>query len=101
MRGLPGIFWIWFGCALGDKHEDVHEDGHGVTYAKDLAHLDKIENIKSIPLYANLKETDIQPDSAGKYSLTNNAIPTALPVGLDFQLLSVNGGKFFAVFRIN
>ena len=101
MRGSLGIFTIWFGCALASGHNDVNEDGNGVTYAENIAHLHDIKDIKSIPLYANLKELNIQPDSAGKYSLTDNAIP-ALPVDLDFQLLSVNAGMFkiCIVFRV-
>ena len=68
----------------------------GLTLADDLvtdvSELGGVSNIKRIPLYANLQAIGIDPDVSGEvYSMKGDGIPP-LPVGLDFQLLSVNGG---------
>ena len=79
MSRLPVIFWIWFGYI------------HAVI---DISELDNQEHIRRIPLYANLKEHGLNPDGLDQeYTLEGDGVP-ALPVGLDFQLLSVNGGTF-------
>ena len=79
MSRLPVIFWIWFGYI------------HAVI---DISELDNQEHIRRIPLYANLKEHGLDPDGLDQeYTLEGDGVP-ALPVGLDFQLLSVNGGTF-------
>ena len=79
MSRLPVIFWIWFGNI------------HAVI---DISELDNQEHIRRIPLYANLKELDLNPDGLDQeYTLEGDGVPP-LPVGLDFQLLSVNGGTF-------
>ena len=78
MRGLPVTFWIWLGY--------IHVDAELVD-----AELDDTD-IRRIPLYANLKEIGINPDLNNEvYTLEGDGIPP-LPVGLDFQILSVNGG---------
>ena len=60
----------------------------------EISKLGDVEHIKSIPLYANLIESGLKPDGQdGQYSMTGDGIP-ALPVGLDFQLLSINGGRY-------
>ena len=60
----------------------------------DISQLASVPHIKSIPLYDNLKEEGIEPDGRdGQYSLTREGMK-ALPVGLDFQLLSVNAGMY-------
>ena len=61
----------------------------------DISQLASVPHIKSIPLYDNLKEEGIQPEGGedGRYSLTGEGMK-ALPVGLDFQLLSVNAGMY-------
>ena len=80
MRGSPLTFWIWLGLTLADDH------------ATDVLKLGEVPNIKRIPLYANLQAIGIDPDVSGEvYSMKGDGIPP-LPVGLDFQLLSVNGG---------
>ena len=81
MRGLPVTFWIWLGY--------IHVDAELVD-----AELDDTD-IRRIPLYANLKEIGINPDLNNEvYTLEGDGIPP-LPVGLDFQILSVNAGMFF------
>ena len=59
----------------------------------DIGQLQKVPHIKSIPLYENLIENDIMPDENQRFSMTEDSI-TPLPVGLDFQLLSVNSGMY-------
>ena len=61
----------------------------------DICQLASVPHIKSIPLYDNLKEEGIKPEGGedGRYSLTGEGMK-ALPVGLDFQLLSVNAGMY-------
>ena len=90
MRGLPEIpvFWIWF-CSIGRivQGELVND------YVNDVLELENVPHLKSIPLYSNLQEKNIMPDSNGRYILPNDRI-SALPVGLDFQLLSVNSGMY-------
>ena len=91
MSGLPEIpvFWIWF-CSIGcfiAQGELVND------YVNDVLELENVPHLKSIPLYANLQEKNIMPDSNGRYILPNDRI-SALPVGLDFQLLSVNSGMY-------
>ena len=64
----------------------------------DLGKLASVERIRSIPLFENLKADGIQPDGDEQFSMDENGIVqnggSALPVGLDFQLLSVNSGMF-------
>ena len=60
----------------------------------DISQLASVPHIKSIPLYENLQEEQIEPEQPdGRYSLTGEGMKP-LPVGLDFQLLSVNGGMY-------
>ena len=83
MRGLPVTFWIWF--------SNMHVDGE--QHVEDISELDEntLTNIRRIPLYANLKEIEINPDLNEVYTMEGDGIPP-LPVGLDFQILSINGG---------
>ena len=81
MRVLPVTFWIWLG------HIHAHDEQH----VADIPELENITDIRRIPLYANLKEIGIDPDVNDVYTMEGDGIPP-LPVGLDFQLLSVNGG---------
>ena len=86
MRGSPVTFWIWFSY--------IHVDGE--QHVEDISELDEntLTNIRRIPLYANLKEIEINPDLNEVYTMEGDGIPP-LPVGLDFQILSVNAGMFF------
>ena len=81
MSRLPVIFWIWLGYI------------HAVIDLSELDNQEHVRNIKRIPLYANLKELGIDPGPDQEYTLEGDGVHP-LPVGLDFQLLSVNGGTF-------
>ena len=65
----------------------------------DISELATVPHIKSIPLYENLQEEQIDPEGDGRYSLTGEGMKP-LPVGLDFQLLSVNGGMYLVYFKM-
>ena len=84
MRGLPVTFWIWLGYIHADDQQHVFDIAES-----------NITDITEIPLYANLKEIELNPDGSNEeYTLEGDGIPP-LPVGLDFQILSVNAGMFF------
>ena len=83
MGNLAGIFSVLLGLIHAEDQQ----------YVTDVSELRNVAHIRSLPLYANLKENNIHPDSDGRYSLIGDDV-TALPVGLDFQLLSVNAGMY-------
>ena len=58
-----------------------------------------VPHIKSIPLYENLLEEEVETEPDGRFSLTGEGVKP-LPVGLDFQLLSVNGGMYLVYFKM-
>ena len=65
----------------------------------DVSQLALVPHIKSIPLYENLEEEGVQKETDKRFSLTGEGVKP-LPVGLDFQLLSVNGGMYLVYFKM-
>ena len=82
MRALCVLIWICSGILTQDSDQLL-------TDTENVKHL---SHIKSIPLYANLIEQNFQPDENGRF--LNNGLHPALPVELDIQLLSINGGMY-------
>jgi len=95
MRIFRGSFWTWVGFTVAQNTEDSKSSEKAATSSdpvkiEDISQLASLPHIKSIPLYANLLEEEQKPESDGRFSMMGEGF-TALPVGLDFQLLSVNG----------
>ena len=86
-----------FSCRLPSKETNDQATFDYATIT-DVGKLASVDRIKSIPLFENLKAAGIQPDGDEQFTMDENGIVqnggSALPVGLDFQLLSVNGGMF-------